>query len=1308
MKKFIILVLFVLMIAFTRITFSEPPTTGGGGGMLGYVVNLKAGHNPLSSPFQEGINFQKIKDSCNNYTLARYWTGTSYADENSTLKAGKGYIVTVLSDCSFNISGTPYTIQPIELSAGVSYLIGAFSTTQTIESIRGTCNANDLQVLIYDRETDSNIPASTIEIGKAYWIKSNVSCTFGKAPIAICTDSDGGKNYYVKGYTTGPYYWQGQFDYSVTNVTDYCESDTDINSYLMENYCEDNGSRGWIRYQCPYGCKDGACIIKENSTWVGGTLKCRVYLYSSKTFNSLSMKLVTDNKTRLYTKLYLWNDNNGNVGNEIYSSNNISLVTPSNLEWGDWGWINAYDGIPNYYGYHKITMSSVTLSPGYYWIGVSQTQTGDHALNVGVFNDGNQNTYCIGAANDKHIEWDAYYKLENTSQNICTDSDGGKSYYVKGTVARGSESKIDSCTYCTGLLPSPVTCGGVVEYYCSGEDIASTIFVCPSGYTCKDGACLQSQTCTLQTDCTWCGSECVKRQDNMICPMIAPPQGYNCVCDGGSCTKKPVEKACVNHDECSQACDNLNISLHWMGSGYSYRSWSGTCPSRVYGCMTGQCCLGQCAYQTTGQCFCQRTNLVDIYGSVCPSGQTCGQDCYCHPIVVENRTCSDSDNGKNYYMKGCLNNGVCDQCGLRESNGSLTNKDYCKDESNCVLFEVSCTSSGQYGGYLSEDYKCPYGCKNGACLNQPEVNCVNHDECSQACDNLGINSKWMGIRNSYRSWDGTCPSRVYGCMTGKCCLGQCNQEDNCFCMRTNVVDIYGSICPEGTSCGEDCSCHPIKEEFKFNVKTDKYSYLPGEDVRITGVLSGDSINFNEAKVITIVTDSQGKTYDVKMEPIGISSSTCQESVTGTYMCSITTEYHFVGTYNIPSDGPIGSYRIMSTAIAGGFRKNDEINFVVGRNYNDYVDISISPQEQLTYVGKEVKYDVTIIDKHPVMKCEVTISSTTPVTGQNVAVAEPPTSGGTSVSTTTEKCGPQIYNYLIDVDGLPYHTVFPNVISVHAGGSKTFELKVFPSPAKTEEGITTAVQTTTTTATTVERSVSITGKPIATEQGVSATTPVTTELKEAAFKFAVKASLKEEQTTSDTVIGVLRVRFVEEPEPPPFPEVEKIIIELKMGWNLISVPGKGIGFIKGTCLEDQKPIAFVYSNKKHLSFEESLKVMGEEEILNYLSTHSFWIYSYEDCNIGFRFKSYSTYSGLKVNEGWNLLGITRDMVGETLSNIKGNCTFERIYKWDSNSQKWIEKSENDLIEEKGYGIAVKATEDCNLKTNIIQPPPFPGD
>lgn len=66
----------------------------------------------------------------------------------------------------------------------------------------------------------------------------------------ICKDSDGGKNYYEKGYiTTG---------YRHIDAEDTCISE----KILKEYYC-DNGEISSVNYTCSNGCKNGECIKVE-------------------------------------------------------------------------------------------------------------------------------------------------------------------------------------------------------------------------------------------------------------------------------------------------------------------------------------------------------------------------------------------------------------------------------------------------------------------------------------------------------------------------------------------------------------------------------------------------------------------------------------------------------------------------------------------------------------------------------------------------------------------------------------------------------------------------------------------------------------------------------------------------------------------------------------------------------------------------------------------------------------------------------------------------------------------------------------
>ena len=72
----------------------------------------------------------------------------------------------------------------------------------------------------------------------------------GPEEIVECTDSDGGKDYFTKGTTTGK---------SLNNVVgpqiDHCL----VNSTLGEFFCEDNVV-SLDAYDCPNGCEDGTCI----------------------------------------------------------------------------------------------------------------------------------------------------------------------------------------------------------------------------------------------------------------------------------------------------------------------------------------------------------------------------------------------------------------------------------------------------------------------------------------------------------------------------------------------------------------------------------------------------------------------------------------------------------------------------------------------------------------------------------------------------------------------------------------------------------------------------------------------------------------------------------------------------------------------------------------------------------------------------------------------------------------------------------------------------------------------------------------
>ena len=166
-------------------------------------------------------------------------------------------------------------------------------------------------------------------------------------------------------------------------------------------------------------------------------------------------------------------------------------------------------------------------------------------------------------------------------------------------------------------------------------------------------------------------------------------------------------------------------------------------------------------------------SAFDLTNTVCPSGLTC---------VLNRNSLTVSP-------------GSTDSAIMTVSSTLLT-------PSGTYLFKVNATNSGEtdYWREGSGDYVIP-------------TECTINSDCAQECDNLGIDFKWHGINcvseicSIYEIWSGTCLAGDENCMTGQCCIGQC-QSNKCVCSHTDYVAAYGSRCPSGQTCGEDCYCHP--------------------------------------------------------------------------------------------------------------------------------------------------------------------------------------------------------------------------------------------------------------------------------------------------------------------------------------------------------------------------------------------------------------------------------------------------------------------------------------------------------------------
>ena len=132
----------------------------------------------------------------------------------------------------------------------------AFS--ETVITLKGSATAP----LFTDANCDTTISFDIREAatgvtraGRALMLKCNPE------PILACTDSDGGNDYYVKGYVTVNY----DLDSGTEGMQNIAGTDICVGNTLKEFYCDSNDAPKINSYDCPNGCVDGACLACTDS-----------------------------------------------------------------------------------------------------------------------------------------------------------------------------------------------------------------------------------------------------------------------------------------------------------------------------------------------------------------------------------------------------------------------------------------------------------------------------------------------------------------------------------------------------------------------------------------------------------------------------------------------------------------------------------------------------------------------------------------------------------------------------------------------------------------------------------------------------------------------------------------------------------------------------------------------------------------------------------------------------------------------------------------------------------------------------------
>jgi hypothetical protein len=133
-----------------------------------------------------------------------------------------------------------------------AYPTGAAISIQPIITPRKCTSHNDCKNLICPQVIGMDTPCCNFNTGECYCGNKECSSTTTTIPIQICRDSDGGKNYYQRGYVIF-----SEFPDKYKWLYDYCSR-----NILTEYFCDGNTAKE-ENYTCPYGCENGACKSAE-------------------------------------------------------------------------------------------------------------------------------------------------------------------------------------------------------------------------------------------------------------------------------------------------------------------------------------------------------------------------------------------------------------------------------------------------------------------------------------------------------------------------------------------------------------------------------------------------------------------------------------------------------------------------------------------------------------------------------------------------------------------------------------------------------------------------------------------------------------------------------------------------------------------------------------------------------------------------------------------------------------------------------------------------------------------------------------
>ncbi len=347
--------------------------------------------------------------------------------------------------------------------------------------------------------------------------------------------------------------------------------------------------------------------------------------------------------------------------------------------------------------------------------------------------------------------------------SVCTDNDGGKNYYQKGTITLSDGTKLTD--YCmTGGYKD-----NVMEYYCAANGHGMTNFKCPNG--CANGACVRGTTpptpaCTdsdgginvmrkgtakdnshSYTDyCVgnsiveyFCQSGVAKRASDSSSGYSCSRYGQNMICKNGACVQGEPEPKCEADGKCKYpGCPNGDPDCACSQQGGDICQTNETCSgTSLIHSGGGTCCSVACTpaavYSISGKVLKDNSGLsgitINLAGDSSASTATDSSGNYSFSTLNDGSyTITPSNNN---YIFSPISHTITIPKGCATTN--MNNINFTAISKECNLGETkkhSCPDGTEVDWCTCDNYK-------WACIDSPENNCPATCEADGKCKTFG-------------------------------------------------------------------------------------------------------------------------------------------------------------------------------------------------------------------------------------------------------------------------------------------------------------------------------------------------------------------------------------------------------------------------------------------------------------------------------------------------------------------------------------------------------------------------------------------